>query len=371
MAKGEYYFLLNKNADYRRGFVDGLRIEGGSIEPPVEVGGKGIFISRLYDSRSETMQWHRLTMRKTGSEGAFELLIFASDVREFFFENAMVDIEDFIKNQEIPIEKKRRSLLPYLKKRVNDIDDIWLHDVVGRYLWISVVMYGRHEQARIDEIQIEFPGRSILSYLPEIYDEVDTDGFLERFLGVFQTIYEDRSTSIERLAQRLDPDSAEEEELYALAGWLGIESPHVWTPQSLRALLREYFDLVRLRGTRQGLKRILTLFTGKEPLIVEPQEMDDFPKDNPYYDTLRKLYGGGEKKIMILFSEDVAKPRLREQVLRDLIRDMCPAYVPHELVLLKPYIFAGAYSYLGVNTKLGAYGQTRLDGNSAVSFTKI
>ncbi|MBQ7676698.1 MAG: hypothetical protein IJT32_00545 [Lachnospiraceae bacterium] len=371
MAKGEYYFLLNKSADYRRGYLDGLRIEDGFLAPPAEVGRNGIFISRLYDSRTETMQWHRLTMRKSGSEGAFELMIFASDVREFVFENELVDIEDFIKNEKIPIDIKKRALAPFLKKRVTDTDDVWLHDVKGRYLWISVVMYGRHEQARIEEIQIEFPGRSILKYLPEIYEEVDADGFLERFLGVFQTIYEDRSTQIEQMAQRLDPDSAEEKELYALAGWLGIESPHVWTSQSLRILLREFFDLIRRRGTRQGLRRILTLFTGTEPLIVEPQEMDDFPKDSPYYDTLRKLYGGGEKKIMILLSEDVAKPRLKEQVLRNLIRDMCPAYVPHELVLLKPYIFAGAYSYLGVNTTLGAYGQTRLDGTSAVSFTKI
>jgi phage tail-like protein len=298
-------------------------------------------------------------------------LIFASDLRDFVFENETVDLEDFIKNPKISIDQKRISLSPYMRKRVNDIDDIWLHDVVGRYLWIAVVMYGRHEKARIEEIQIEFPGRSILSYLPEIYEEVDEDGFLERFLGVFQTIYEDRSTDIERLAQRFDTDSAEEKELYALAGWLGIESPHVWAPQSLRALLREYFDLIRRRGTREGLKRVLTLFTGTEPFIVEPQEMEEFPKDHPYYDMLRQLYGSGEKKIMILFPEDVAKPRLKEQVLRDLIREMCPAYVPHELVLLKPYIFAGAYSYLGVNTKLGTYGQTRLDGTSAVSFIKI
>ena len=371
MAKGEYYFLLNKESDYRRGYVSGLRIEGGSLMPPKEVGKEGVFISRLYDSRVETMQWHRLILKKTGSQGAFELMVFAADAREFVFENETVDLEDFIKDSDIPIEKKRDALFPYLKKNVNDTDDVWLHDVVGRYLWIAVVMYGRHEQAQIDEIQVEFPGRTIMSYLPEIYEEVDADGFLERFLGVFQTIYEDRSNSIERQAQRFDTDSAQEDELYALAGWLGIESPHVWTADSMRALLREYVDIIRRRGTREGLKRMLTLFTGTEPFIVEPQELESFPKDHPYYEMLHNLYGGGEKKIIILFPEDVAKSGLREQVLRDLIRDMCPAYVPHELILLKPYIFAGAYSYLGVNTKLGAYQQTRLDGTSAVSFTKL
>ena len=272
MAKGEYYFLLNKSSDYRRGYAHKIRIEGGGIEPPQEVGIKGVFVSRLYDSRTESMQWHRLTLQKTGSEGAFELLIYAADEREFVFGDKTVDIEDFIKSPDISIDEKNRMLSPYMKKRVNDTDDVWLHDVVGRYLWIAVVMYGRHEKAHVGEIQIEFPGRSILSYLPEIYEEVDEDGFLERFLGVFQTIYEDRSTAIERQAQRFDTDSAEEDELYALAGWLGIESPHVWTVDSMRALLKEYVDLIRRRGTREGLKRILTLFTGTEPFIVEPQE---------------------------------------------------------------------------------------------------
>lgn len=371
MAKGEYYFLLNKESDYRRGFISRVRIDGGRLLPPEEVGVRGVFISRLYDSRSEMMQWHRLTVNKCGSEGAFELWIYASDQRSFVAGDMTVDMEVFIRDPGISPDVKLQEFEPYLKKRVIDTDDVWLHDVTGRYLWIAVVMYGRLEEAWVSDIQIEFPGQSILSFLPEIYTEVDTDGFLERFLGVFQTIYEDRNADIERQAERFDMDSAREGELYALAEWLGVPSPHIWPQQSLRKLLRVYVDIVRKRGTREGLKEILTLFTGTEPFIVEPQEMKKFPKEHPYYGILRKLYGNGERMIVILLPEDVAKTGMQEQALRDLIRDMCPAYVPHELVLLKPYIFAGAYSYLGVNTQLGAYGKAKLDGTAAVSFTKI
>ena len=52
-------------------------------------------------------------------------------------------------------------------------------------------------------------------------------------------------------------------------------------------------------------------------------------------------------------------------------KEVKPAHLELNLVLLKPYIFVGMYSYLGINSVLGSYRNMRLDGHSSVPFAVL
>lgn len=372
MAGQENYFLLNKASDFERGFCGNMEIVDGGIRPADRIGAMGLFISRLFDSKEERMNWHRLTLKEdSDAEGVFRLSIYATDVREFVYGGEACDLEAFIRRKDILWDKKSEALSGYLQKQVTDTTDVLLHDVYGRYLWIAIEMYRQHSGTRLYDIEIDFPGRSIMDYLPDVYQQEDNEHFLERYLGIFQTIYEDRSREIALVARAFDCDSAEEEDLYELARWLGIRRPRVWREEALRQLLREGIDLFRLRGTRQGLSRMLELYTGVTPYIIEPQELAQFKRNEPYHDRLARLYGDDEHQVTVLLPQEVVDTPLQERIVRQLINDMRPAHIAYRLVLLKPYVFAGVYTYLGVNTVLGDYSRLVLDGQSAVSFTGL
>jgi len=48
-----------------------------------------------------------------------------------------------------------------------------------------------------------------------------------------------------------------------------------------------------------------------------------------------------------------------------------PAHMECRIVALKPYIFLGQHSYLGINSVLGQYKAFQLDGLCAVPFSIV
>ncbi len=370
MAGKALFFLLNKESDFRKGYMDGMRASIEGICAVKGAGQGGIFISRLYDSIEEHTEWHRLTMKRDG-EGPFRVEIFASDERYFIYEGRQTDIEEFIKDAGISREDKKQALEPFRRLSFINSADMLLHGVRGRYLWISVEMFWQLDKTTLHDIVIEFPARSIVEYLPEIYRREDKDRFLDRFLGIFQTIYEDVSERIGRTGEKLDMDCGSHTDLNILAGWMGIKTPEVWGEEPLRELLRELVLLYRLRGTRWGMKEILKLYTGTEPYIVEHHEIDSFLEKAGYHEELEALYGSDEDMFTVMLPLSAIDSRLEEKVVRQLIDVMRPAHMAYQLVTLRPYVFAGLHTYLGVNTILSEFQPMKLDGESAVSFAGL
>ena len=180
-----------------------------------------------------------------------------------------------------------------------------------------------------------------------------------------------RKTVFSEQDRAYDVDSAGGDSLYELAQWIGILRPHVWQEDALRRFLKEGIDLFRMRGTRQGLERLICLYTGVKPYIIEPQELRQFRKNEAYHKNLMRLYDDDENQFIVLLPQSVVETPLKERIVRQLINEMRPAHVSYRLVLLKPYMFAGVYTYLGVNTVLSGYTSLTLDGQSAVAFSGL
>lgn len=105
--------------------------------------------------------------------------------------------------------------------------------------------------------------------LPAIYQ--DPDGFLGRYLKIFETIWEPLEQRQDQIALYFDARTAPRQLLPWLADWLRLPLDPELPEQRQRALVHEAYWLMRWRGTHFGLSRLLELATGRNPAIsVDP-----------------------------------------------------------------------------------------------------
>ena len=373
MAQGLNYFIFNKAQDYRRGYMERMEYGEDGLRPTEAGHERSLFLSRILDSREEQMNWHRLTLEYGGSgEVPVRISIYASDEREVLWRGKRVALKELVEDQDSPVESRREMMASCLQKTVDQAADILLHEVVGRYLWILLEMYGQEENGGINRIRISFPRQSWMQQLPEIYRKAEGKKmFLERYLALFQTMYEDLNDQIAESAMLFDMESTQKRYLEQLARWLDIRQCYVWPEEKLRLLLRRALSLYQRRGTRQGLLDFIALYTGEAPFCIEFFQLEDYARDRVYYDRLRELYGNRRGQVCILVREGAAPTAKQYKILMKLIDEMKPAQADVKLTVLKPYIFLNGHSYLGVNSVLGRYQAAALNGRSMVPFLSL
>jgi len=108
---------------------------------------------------------------------------------------------------------------------------------------------------------------SYLNFLPGIYSGED---FLGRFLLIFETILNPIERTIENIPHLFDPLVTPPDAIAWLGSWVGLVLDPRWPEERRRTIVQEAASLYHWRGTRRGLTRILELYTGVTPSIVEP-----------------------------------------------------------------------------------------------------
>ncbi|WP_380677703.1 phage tail protein [Salinigranum sp. GCM10025319] len=143
-----------------------------------------------------------------------------------------------------------------------DPRDALLDDAVGRYLWVKIELVGTAAAApRVDTFRAYFPRQSYLRYLPSIYErDPQSAAFLERFLSLFESVFTDVEEEISAATRYLDPDGVPGEALSWLGGWLALSPDETWSTADERTLVRRAPDLFKARGTRQGLRELLSIY---------------------------------------------------------------------------------------------------------------
>ena len=233
------YFIFNKKADYERGFFRGCMYDGESVRllPGFE---SGSYLSRLLDSRERGTRWHRFVMEAAAlGDASLQITFYASDDEETVFRGESRKIRDLIMSADLTPEEKREAFAPYRVRLELNPADTLLYDIRGRYLWFWAEILGQgSETPRIRTVRIDFPMESWSRYLPAVYrqDPLSRD-FLERYLGVFQSVYQDMEKEIRESASYLDTETKNEEFLRWMAGWIGLPDIHLWQGVKLWLLL--------------------------------------------------------------------------------------------------------------------------------------
>jgi phage tail-like protein len=95
------------------------------------------------------------------------------------------------------------------------------------------------------------------------------DPFLVRFLAIFQDVADTLMAQIDNLPHMFDATVAPPAMVRALGHWIGLDWVDPSLPDALqRRIVREYFSLLRWRGTKRGMRQLLELIS-EAPATVE------------------------------------------------------------------------------------------------------
>lgn len=117
-----------------------------------------------------------------------------------------------------------------------------------------------------------------LQYLPGIYHTE----FMKRFLAIFESVLAPIEWNVDNFDMYLNPDTTPPGFLPWLANWFSITFDSTWSIEQQRTLLNEAHKIYARRGTRWALSKVLEIYTG-----VEPEIMDLEPEEDPFMFTVK------------------------------------------------------------------------------------
>ncbi len=109
----------------------------------------------------------------------------------------------------------------------------------------------------------------LIHFLPDIYHNSSPDMFMERFLGLFELIWLPIEYNVDNFDLYLDPLTAPKEFLPWLGYWFDLSTDLNMTEAQVRVFLHEAYQIYSRRGTKNSLLRLLEIFTGFTPEIIE------------------------------------------------------------------------------------------------------
>ncbi len=266
----------------------------------------------------------------------------------------------------------------------------------GRYLWMRLTFGGDGiETPVLHALTVTYPRRSSARHLPAVWSsEPQSADFLARFMMLFDEVRADVLTPLEGLAALIDPKATPAADAGAhgddfldwLGGWIGLALDRNWSVDRRRRLVAEAPSLFRIKGTVEGLKRHVEIYTGIEARIVEHfrlrrwMVLDETALDGAGTlwgpDLIRRLELDGYAEIGRFALVDGGDP-LTDPVavfahratvyvpvatgftdvdlaaLEAVVEAARPAHVAVDVRVMEPRFVMGCDTLLGVNTILG------------------
>lgn len=258
----------------------------------------------------------------------------------------------------------------------------------GRYLWVLLELRGKGGATpRIKSLRAEYPGHELLRRLPKVYSrDLPAADFLRRYLAPLEGFLGelDGRSSLRRAL--LDPFSAPQECLPWLASLLGLLLDERWPLAARRRLIAEAAWLFRFRGTLPGLVRLLQIYLGRPPVVVEHFRLRGLGgaivgATGGLESTA--VVGGGLRvggpstdagaagapdrhahRFTVLVPAQLADEG--REVLQHILDEHRPAHTVFELCAVDTGMRAGLGLYAGVSTlvgKTGGFGQLQVGGS--------
>ncbi|HEY3232706.1 MAG TPA: phage tail protein, partial [Roseiflexaceae bacterium] len=241
------------------------------------------------------------------------------------------------------------------------------------------------------QMRLEYDQETWLRHLPAIYarDEAGR-GFLERALSLFAGTLADAAALIDDLPRLFDPSAAADQPpslwLDWLAGWLAFELDSNWTDVRRRQAVADAFAMHGRRGTVEGLRHFIELYTGVQAHITESAAAISLwvlgEQTALGFDTMlapvhpqgavlgatatldqAHLLAEGQDWVPLfaeiahhfcvrLYAADIADPRVVERV-RQVVEQEKPAHTTYHLCLIEPRMQVGLQAQLGVDSIVG------------------
>jgi len=360
MASGAKSFLLNRKSDWQyKSVIGNLDIKNDVLIAQNKNGENGVYISGPFDSLEFETIWHRLRLDVDMPQGAmYKLRIYASDGPEVLIPSKnsrgldRVNLNEYIFSDKIDIHRKVDLFDDIGAKCYKNPKDVILYEFKGRYLWICLEFISYEQKPiKVSKIKIEFPKVTFVDYLPEIYRAPENNSeFLERFLGIFQSIYVDLEDKIDNTPLKYDVDHTTKDFLSWIGDWLSLKNTSVWSEEQLRRLVKEAVKIYKMKGTKRAVAKIVKEYIGIEPIIVEQFDV----KENMYYhkqkEVVEKLFGDNGYVFTVMVPQTHIKDTENYIELLRVINEVKPVDSICNLVVLNDQIYLDNHCYVGINS---------------------
>lgn len=339
------YYTIKKNR-LKRAYTQGIEPQNDYesmklTEEPV----RRLYL-RAIDSAEEASSWGRFSFDADLTENmAIYVYAAATDLNTVYDENGTYDIDDIFGSDELPDADKKELMNDMDAKRFVGKTDVLLYGLSGRYLYVMIEVVGEGT-GMLSHLRIDQRGDNFMDTLPEVYRA--RDSFLHRFLSVFSSIYNDFEDDIDRLPELLNPDTASVEVLIEFGRWMGIDlSGNFLSEDAIRTLVKESYQLNRMKGTRACLERIFEIILGEEVIILEQNTIRAFPEA---IEVDPRLKSKSIYDVNVLIKKRLSDTD-RHQLLY-LLRQFVPVRTKLHLIQLKDSGSLDTDTYLDMNAVL-------------------
>lgn len=371
------------------------------LEPDLRYETGGTYYSDALDSRRYRCTWHRVILDGVVEHGTqVRVETFTSEVAKTSAEIQALDDTRWATHQ--------------LRSRPDEGRwDCLISSPRGRYLWLRLTLMGNGTGTpTLRSVRVEFPRNSSMQYLPAAYQQDEPSArFLDRFLSLFDTLRGGIATQVGEAARYFDPAATpagadgDPDFLTWLASWLGLALDLSWPESKRRRLVERAHELYRLRGTVEGLKLHVELFTGITPAVIEHYRLrrwlqvgsssvgDQSALWGP--DVVRRLQLDVFSQLGLIQLVDAGDP-LRDpfhvfahqfsvyaplppcsdveetqRTLRRIVEMAKPAHTMARVDLVRPRMRVGVQSIVGVNTVVAQYPRGVQEGRTRLGYDSL
>ncbi len=352
---------------YKKGlehaYLEGLRFTPDYslvLETP---NGIGTLITPMFDTSETECSFNRLVIEGDFSGCKLEVIVSATDDLYVMAGGQAISLQTLLGDAEISAQDKATLLQELSHIRAVGAQDMLLHQVSGRYVWVMLRVFPLEASScQLEGLRLEFPKVSFTKYFPEIYQG---NPFFERYIGVFQSVLLDIERDVQSLPQKLDYESTDDDTLAELASWLGLENDeHVFSTAQLRHMIANIDLFQGGKGTRTALEQVIALVCGIKPKIVEQFRWDSDQMTSYRRETHRRLYGasGNHFCVILDLSQEGASLPVTKAQIENLITSYTMLGTSFQLVFLQKASHCDTHCYLDINSRLSVPEVAAVDG---------
>lgn len=340
MANDIWYTI--KNNRIKQGYIEGFNVYDSNRLELDETKRDHFVFLRPIDGVNDDSHWGRLSCNLLLSEEIVcYIYVIASNTLDIVIgEGESVHLDDVLFGKEMETYKKVSLLMNLGAKRFVNSNDFLLYDFKGRYLFVAIEMLGTGK-ASIGNIRVGVRGDNFMGAFPEVYRQENS--FFHRYLSIFSSIYNDISEQNDKLYEMLDLDKCSPELLEMYGSWFGIDLRGGFLSEDvLRTIVKEAYQLNRMKGTRKVIERILEIMLGDDAVLLENRRQD-----------------GGIFDVTILVNRKLSED-LRHQ-LTFLLDQFKPIRTNIRLLQMEKEAVMDGNSYLDMNATIPAEKHVVLD----------
>lgn len=362
------FITLNRSSEWQRCLLWGLEISGHSLVPSKE-GGNGIVITGSVDSTEHNFRWRGLLVDAQLPENAvMRVSAYAANSTIIEADGHMAELDSLLRDTSVSAQKRLEMIDKLFVPLYTNCFDGPLN-LCGRYIWLKLefVMLEKRELS-LNKIKLLLHRESIMEYLPEVYRVEDGEnGFMSRFMSIFDSIFFGMDDSIEELGDRLDYRAAKGDFLRYLAGWIKLEDTAYLSDGEIRSRIKRAAEDYRRIGVKQGLVSWIEHEYGVTPNIIEYYNVRRMVYEGKERDTYHRLFGENPFKFFVLLPEKTFTDTHDANIFMEKLKSRIPSYTEAEVIIIRKNIVLGSHTYLGVNSVISGYAAANTDSGTGIS----